>query len=85
METSIVTTVGGGVIKKVLPVYRCDIRNLLGQVKQFFALGLKEITEDMFCPLTGEQLRELFTKDHKVDKLAVWDKVDYMIGLEFSG
>ena len=63
METAIVTTVGGEVKKKVLPVYRCYIRDLFGKVRQFYALGLKEITGEMFCPLTGKQLCELFPRD----------------------
>ena len=42
METAIVTMVGGEVRKKVLLVYRCYIRDLVGKVRQFYALGLKK-------------------------------------------
>ena len=53
METAVVQTVGGRIQKKVLPVYKCLIKDLVGKVRQFFTLELKEITGDMFCPLTG--------------------------------
>ena len=60
METAVVQMVGGRIQRKVLPVYRCLIRDPVGKVRYFFALGLKEITGEMFCPLTGKQLCELF-------------------------
>ena len=77
--------VGGWIQKKVLPVYKCLIKDLVGKVRQFFALGLKEITGDMFCPLTGQQLCDLFPRDQGVEKLGVKHKVDFMIGLEHRG
>jgi len=52
--------------------------------RYFFALGLKEITGEMFCPLTGKQLCELFPETRGIERLGVKHKVDYMIGLEHS-
>ena len=56
METVMVMTVGNQVERKVLPVYRCQIKDLHDRILTFFALALPKITGEMYCPLTGEQL-----------------------------
>ena len=39
METAVVQTLGGRVQTKVVPVYKCQIRDLVGKFRYFFALG----------------------------------------------
>ena len=85
METVVVQMVGGRIQKKVLPVYKCLIKDLVGKGRQFFVLGLKEITRDMFCSLTRQQLCNLFPGDQGVEKLGVKHNVDFMIGLDHGG
>ena len=50
------TTVGNQVQRKVLPVYRFQIKDWRGQILTFFALALPKITGEMYCLLTGKQL-----------------------------
>ena len=48
-------------------------------------MGLESITGDMVCPLSDEQLRELFPGQHNMESLAVRRRpVDYMIGMDQS-
>ena len=78
-------TVGDQLEVKTLPVYKCKIKDLKGKILSFFAMPLPRITGDMFCPLTGIQLRELFPRMKDVETLGVQDPVDYMIGLDKAG
>ena len=47
-------------------------------------MGLERIIGEMFCPLTGKQLKELFPGSLGVEDLGVRDPVDFMIGLDQS-
>ena len=76
METAVET--------RTLPVYECRIKNLKGETNVFHAMGLERITGDMFCPLSGLQLKELFPDCPSIESLAVRQPVDYMIGLDQS-
>ena len=76
--------VGGRVETKTLPVYECRIRNLAGVTKVFHAMGLERITGEMFCPLSGIQLSEMFPLTHGAENHGVRDPVDYMVGLDQS-
>ena len=77
-----IQTVGGEIRRTKGPIYKCQIRDLVGRVRHFFAFRLKEITGKMFCPLSGEQLTQLFPESPGVERLAVKQRVDFIIGLE---
>ena len=51
----------------------------------FHAVALSKITGDMFCPLTGAQLKELFPTVDDIESLSINDPVDYLIGLDEAG
>ena len=85
METAIMSTVGGRVKTRTLPVYECRVKNLMGKTKVFHAMGLERITGYMSCPLSGAQLRVLFPGHKYVGSLAMSRRpVDYMIGMDQS-
>ena len=78
-------TIGDQLEEKTLPVYKCRIKDLKGRILVFHAVALSRITGDMFCPLTGVQLRELFPSVRDIESLGVKDPVDYLIGLDEAG
>ena len=54
------------------------------EVFSFLAIVLKEITRDMSCPLSDEQIYKLFPRSGRLEGLAVRDEVYYLIGLEYG-
>ena len=40
---------------------------------------------DMFCPLTGVQLKDLFPKVKDIASMSITDPVDYLVGLDEAG
>merc|ERR1712030_142381 len=77
--------IGDNLEEKTLPVYRCKIKDLTGRIFVFHAVALSKITGDMFCPLTGTQLKELFPTVGDIESLSVNNPVDYLIGLDEAG
>ena len=75
-------TIGDHLEERTLPVYRCKIKDLKGRILMFFAVALSWITGDMFCPLTGVQLKYLFPKVKEIESMCVTDPVDYLVGLD---
>ena len=65
--------IGDYLEEKTLPVYRCKIKDLKGRILTFFAVALSRITCDMFCPLTGVQLKHLFPKVKDIESMCVTD------------
>ena len=71
LEWCVVMTVGDQLEERTLPVYKCHIKDLHGKFLEFFTMVLPRITGDMFCPLTGVQLKELFPRVQGVENLGV--------------
>merc|ERR1712030_118002 len=78
-------TIGDNLEEKTLPVYRCKIKDLTGKTFVFHAVALSKIMGDMFCPLTGAQLKDLFPTVGDIESMSVNDTVDYLIGLDEAG
>ena len=78
-------TMGNHLEENTFPVYKCRIKDLKGRILTFFAVALSRITGDMFCPLTGVQLKHLFPKVSGIESMCVKDPVDYLIGLDEAG
>ena len=78
-------TIGDHLEERTLPVYKCKIQDLKGRILTFFAVALSRITGEMFCPLTGVQLQDLFPKVKDIESMSVKDPVDYLVGLDEAG
>ena len=82
LERCTTMTIGDHLEERTLPVYKCKIRDLKGRFLTFFSVALSRITGEMFCPLTGAQLHDLFPKVKDIESMSVKDPVDYLVGLD---
>ena len=79
-----VCTLGGDIRDIDGELYKCRIRDLDGNVHEFTAYGLDEVTGSLGRPLSLQQIQKLFPhiKSEKEKRMLMGSqKVDYLIGL----
>ena len=76
-----VLTIGGDMKTIDGIIYRCQISYQDGNVEEFVAHGLDEVTGTLQNPLSEQQLRKIFPGNSAVRKLVGTQRVDYLLGL----
>ena len=76
-----VTMLGGQVQEIDGKIYHCKIKDKWGNIHEFNAHGLDEVTGNLGDPLSKELMRQLFPNVVGCHKLTGATSVDYLIGL----
>ena len=76
-----VTMLGGQVQEIDGKIYHCKIKDKWGNIHEFNAHGLNEVTGNLGDPLSKELMRQLFPNVMGCHKLTGAMSVDYLIGL----
>ena len=76
-----VSTLGGHIREIDGTIYRCTIRDLKGNLYEFEAHGLDEVTGEMGLPISKEVMKQMFPDVIGAHSMSGTAKVDYLIGL----
>ena len=80
-ETMRVCTIGGDVKTIDGILYQCQIIERGGNVEEFIAHSLEDVTGTLNNPLMSQQLKKLFANCPTIHRLAGTQIVNYLLGL----